>query len=234
LGQERKLKNEEEELFSPKLDILPSAQRLLWKELNQTPRSFVLYGGTAMALRLGHRQSLDFDFFSNESFDPSVLLRSVRYLNEGRVDQRGDNTLSVVVERKGPVKVSFFGDLGMQCVQQPDVVAGHGLQIASLLDLLATKLKTVQQRAEAKDYLDVAAGIAAGVPLSEALGAAIAIYGKTFNTMTALKALTYFDDGNLPSLPKSTQEQLRASAEAVKLDTLPQLVAKSGIMRQDL
>ncbi len=228
------MKNAEVKLFSPKLDILPAAQRALWKELNQTPRSFVLYGGTAMALRLGHRQSLDFDFFSNESFDPSELLWSLPYLKEGRVDQRGDNTLSVVVERKGPVKVSFFGDLGMNSVQQPDIVIGHGLQIASLLDLLATKLKTIQQRAEAKDYLDIAAGTDAGVPLSDALGAAIAIYGKTFNAMTALKALTYFGDGNLPSLPASTQNRLRTAAQAVKLDALPQLVAKPGIMRQDL
>jgi hypothetical protein len=46
----------EAELFNPKIEILPSAQRSLWGELKQTPRHFVLYGGTAMALRLGHRQ----------------------------------------------------------------------------------------------------------------------------------------------------------------------------------
>ena len=228
------MKNADVKWFSPKLDILPAAPRALWAELSQTPRSFVLYGGTAIALRLGHRQSLDFDFFSNEAFDPSELLGSLPYLREGRVDQRGNNTLSVVVERKGPVKISFFGDLGMNSVQQPDLVASHGLQIASLLDLMATKLKTIQQRAEAKDYLDLAGGIDAGVALCDALGAAIAIYGKTFNAMTTLKALTYFDDGNLPSLPASMQSRLRTAAQAVKLDALPQLVAKPRIVRQDL
>jgi len=227
------VKDAHAESFRPKLDILPPSQRLLWQELKETPRFFVLYGGTAIALRLGHRQSLDFDFFSNEGFDPSELFRRLPYLKDGRVDQRGNNTLSVVVERKGPVKISFFGDLEMRRVGEPDIVSDHGLQIASLLDLMATKVKTVQQRAEAKDYLDIAAGIEAGVPLSEALGAAIGIYGKTFNAMAALKALTYFGDGNLPSLPSSTQQRLRSAAEAVKLEVLPCLMPRSGIVRQD-
>jgi hypothetical protein len=46
-------------VFSPRLDILPDAQRRLWPELAQTPEDFTLYGGTAIALRLGHRQSAD-------------------------------------------------------------------------------------------------------------------------------------------------------------------------------
>lgn len=43
--------------FTPRLDILPSAQRRLWDELGATPPEFTLYGGTAIALQLGHRQS---------------------------------------------------------------------------------------------------------------------------------------------------------------------------------
>jgi hypothetical protein len=56
--------------LSPKLDILPASQRALWKELKATPRHFVLYGGTALALRLGHRVSEDFDFFTSATFQP--------------------------------------------------------------------------------------------------------------------------------------------------------------------
>jgi Nucleotidyl transferase AbiEii toxin, Type IV TA system len=115
-------------LFSPKLEILPAAQRLVWEDLNQTPRSFVLYGGTAIALRLGHRQSIDFDLFSNESFEPSSLLLTLRCLREARTNQRGDNTLSVVVDRSGPAKISFFGDVRMNRVQDPDLAADNGLQ----------------------------------------------------------------------------------------------------------
>ena len=78
-------------MFRPKLDIWPAAQRLMWEDLNRIPRSFVLYGGTAMALRLGHRQSVDFGFFSNDRFEPSDLLESLDSLPQSRVDQGGDN-----------------------------------------------------------------------------------------------------------------------------------------------
>jgi hypothetical protein len=53
--------------FAPRLEILPPAQRKLWNELSETPREFVLYGGTALALHLGHRHSVDFDFFGNRA-----------------------------------------------------------------------------------------------------------------------------------------------------------------------
>lgn len=49
--------------FTPRLDILPTAQRQVWPALSHASQlGFVLYGGTAIALRLGHRPSLDFDF----------------------------------------------------------------------------------------------------------------------------------------------------------------------------
>ncbi|GJL55967.1 MAG: hypothetical protein NPIRA02_30990 [Nitrospirales bacterium] len=46
------------------LDILPSPQRRLWDDLVNLPGSFTLYGGTAIALQIGHRPSIDFDFFA--------------------------------------------------------------------------------------------------------------------------------------------------------------------------
>jgi hypothetical protein len=67
--------------FLPDLDRLPEAQRALWPELAATPESFTLYGGTALALRLGHRASVDFDFFSNVSFDPERLAEQTAYLS---------------------------------------------------------------------------------------------------------------------------------------------------------
>ena len=53
--------------FEPKLAHLPPAQRQIWSQLAPAAAlSFVLYGGTAVALQLGHRVSIDFDFFSAE------------------------------------------------------------------------------------------------------------------------------------------------------------------------
>jgi hypothetical protein len=49
-------------VFIPKLEILPRSQRAFWPELASTSETFTLYG-TALALRLGHRTSIDFDSF---------------------------------------------------------------------------------------------------------------------------------------------------------------------------
>jgi hypothetical protein len=95
----------------PKLNILPKSQQLLWKLLGSTPPDFVLYGGTALALRLGHRQSVDFDFFSSRTFQPMLLARSVPYLNGQTITQQASDTLSCeVLTAGGPVRISFQYD----------------------------------------------------------------------------------------------------------------------------
>jgi nucleotidyltransferase AbiEii toxin of type IV toxin-antitoxin system len=96
-------------MLTPRLDILPAAQRALWPELGATPRDFTLYGGTAIALRLGHRASAAFDFFGHSGFDPDRLLATAPYLGGARVLQREENTLTCRIIRGGPILVSFFG-----------------------------------------------------------------------------------------------------------------------------
>ena len=56
--------------FQARLEILPEAQRRLWPELRPTvPLGLILYGGTAIALRLRHRSLVDFDFFTDQPLD---------------------------------------------------------------------------------------------------------------------------------------------------------------------
>lgn len=216
-------------MSAPKLEILPTAQRRLWNELKNTPSDFVLYGGTALALRLGHRTSEDFDFFSNHPFSPSVLRERIAYLEDAEMRQFEENTLTAVVDRDGPVKVSFFGGLKLNRVQDPDVIPENGIKVASLLDIAATKLATIQQRAQARDYEDVVAIAGAGVTLSEMLGGAEAVYGSTFNGSLSLKALTFFADGDLPSLSPAVQSRLRVMASQVNLKQIPLMRARIGI-----
>ena len=215
--------------FAPKLEILPPAQRRLWEELKHTPKDFVLYGGTALALRLAHRTSEDFDFFSNHSFAPDSLRKAIPYLHQAEMSQFEANTLTAIVDRIGPVKVSFFGGLALNRIQDPDVTLDSGIQVASLLDIAATKLATIQQRAQARDYQDIAAIMIAKITLSDALAAAAAVYGKQFNGALSLKALTYFADGDLPQLSSDTREQLRTLAAQVNLKQIPVLQARTGV-----
>jgi hypothetical protein len=104
----------------------------------------------------------------------------------------------------------------------PGAAPDNGLQVASLLDLAGTKAAVVQQRAEAKDYTDIDAILRDGrIDLPTALASAKAIYGAQFNPQITLKALSFFDDGNLRRLPKPVQDRLAQAARAVDLDRLP-------------
>jgi len=204
-------------MFKPDLNALPAPQRAVWEELSATPKGFVLYGGTALALRLRHRQSEDFDFFCNQPFAPATLRDSVSYLKHAEMIQFQNNTLTAILDRDGPVKVSFFGALRLNRVYDPDVIAENQIQVASLLDLAATKLATIQLRASAKDYVDIAAVIDAGIDLATGLAAAKAIYGQEFNGVLSLKAMAYFEDGDLRSLGDAVKNKLRAAAVGVNL-----------------
>lgn len=208
--------------FLPRLDILPPAQRRLWAELSQVPADFVLYGGTALALHLGHRHSEDFDFFGNRSFDVQALEAAIPFLKGATVVQRASNTLTAVVERDGSVKVSFFGLPELPRLRPPHVVKENGLQVASLLDLAGTKTAVVQTRAEARDYADIDALVRVGkIDLATALAAGGRIYGKSFNPEITLKALCYFADGNLRTLPDDMKLRLVTAARELDLDRLP-------------
>jgi len=210
--------------LTPHLDVLPPPQRRLWDELRQVPEEFTLYGGTALALRLGHRQSVDFDFFGSRDLDPMTFADTIGFLKDAQVVQREKNTYSATIDRDGPVKVSFFGVPALQRLEEPDIVAANGLRLATLLDLAGTKVSVVQVRAEAKDYLDIDALMAAGLGLPQALAAAKAIYGPSFNPQITLKALSYFDDGNLARLPDNAKNRLAVAARDVNLDRLPEIV----------
>ncbi len=209
-------------LFIPHLDILPPPQRLLWEKLGEIPEGFILYGGTAIALHLGHRQSIDFDFFGQRDFDPDQLVASVPFMRDARIVQKEPNTLTGIVACGGPVRISFFGLPRVRTVQPPHHSPGHGLPVASLLDLAGMKAAVVQKRAEAKDYLDLDAILAHGtLDMVAVLAAAHTIYGPSFNPLITLKALCCFDDGNLRRLPREVKRRLVEGVCAVDPDRLP-------------
>jgi hypothetical protein len=210
-------------IFTPKLDRLPSPQRKIWPELKAVMRlGFVLYGGTGIALRLGHRASVDFDFFTDKALDRRALQQALPVLSRSIILQDEVDTVSALVRvAKAKVKISFFAGLRMGRVGKPDLTEDGVLQVASLEDLLATKLKVLLQRVEVKDYLDVAAMLENGADLATGLAAACTLYGDTFPPNECLKALVYFEGGDLSSLPGAVRSAL---IEAVKsVDDLPKV-----------
>jgi hypothetical protein len=208
-------------MFDPLIHILPASQRRLWGELSEVPGEFTLYGGTAIALQLGHRQSVDFDFFSQRPLRPAELYDVIPFLAGAAIVQQATNTLTCNVDRDGIVKVSFFGLPNLRQVDAPLTAAANGLRIASLIDLAGTKAAVVQQRAEAKDYIDLDAILRHGIDLATCLAAAMHINGPTFNPALTLKSLCYFGDGDLVHLPAEVKRRLQAAAQAVDVLALP-------------
>jgi nucleotidyltransferase AbiEii toxin of type IV toxin-antitoxin system len=203
------------ERLEAKTDILPKPQQEIWPLLAAAPGlSFVLYGGTAVALHLGHRTSVDFDFFRSAPLDKKEVEASFAFMRDAQTVQEDENTLVVIVPMpSGPVKVSFFGGLALGRISEPLQTTDSTLLVASIEDLLATKLKAVLDRAEVKDYQDISAMLSAGASLDRALGAFAKIYKK--DPGLPLRAMGYFKDGDLPSLPKADQEILRRARDHV-------------------
>ena len=207
--------------FEPRYSILPQAQRRLLPALAPaSPLGFVLYGGTAIALRLGHRASVDFDFFSDKALDKNSLAMAFPFIARSQLLQDQPDTLTVSVpDQNTPdesVKVSFFGTIGFGRYAQPEETSDGILQVAALNDLMATKVKVLLQRVEAKDYRDIAAMLKAGVLLARGLATAHAMYGNNFQPAESLKAMTYFEGGDLNILTVDEKRTLIDAARAVR------------------
>jgi hypothetical protein len=207
--------------FNPHLDILPPPQRALWDELYLTPEHFTLYGGTALALHLGHRKSVDFDFFSSKPFEVDELIRSIPYLRDAEQLEVGKNTLTCLLDRDGKIKMQFFGGLSLGRIEPRQQPADGGFWVATPLDVGGTKLKVLPQRSEEKDYIDVDALLRNGITLPTMLAAAKVIYGPKFNAVLSLKGLSYFRD--VPNLPDDMKTRLANAAVSVDLTKLPVL-----------
>ena len=110
------------ERFDPKINILPKAQQEIWPLLAPAlGLSFVLYGGTAIALfYLGHRISVDFDFFRSAPLDKRELETNFAFMGPAKTIQESENSLVVTAPTpSGAVKISFFGGFDVGRINQP-------------------------------------------------------------------------------------------------------------------
>lgn len=197
--------------FTPELRGLPRAQRQLWPVLADLPTSFVLYGGTGLALRLAHRVSVDFDLFCSGRSSEQQLFTAVPDLETAEVL---DRRRGMYVVRWRGVKVAFFWGRGLRAIEAPEAAADNGLLVASLSDLAATTCKALLDRTKPQDYEDIAALLENGIGLEYMFGCARALYGN-FNPHVALRALTYFEGPELATLLRSTRRVLTQAAAAV-------------------
>jgi nucleotidyltransferase AbiEii toxin of type IV toxin-antitoxin system len=123
--------------LDPKYDVLPASQQQIWNALAAAPRlGFVLYGGAAIALHLGRRQSIDFDFFRSDPLDKNQIAAEFAFVKGAAVLQDTPYTQVILAETPaGLVKISFFGSIGFGRVNDPVLAHDGVLLVASLNDL---------------------------------------------------------------------------------------------------
>ena len=195
------------------LDILPPPQRDMFSVLAPLNElGFVHYGGTAIALQLGHRVSIDFDFFNDSQVTREALVSALPFLGDAITLQQEPDTWTVLSGRgENAVKLSFFTGMGFGRVGEP-VQTDNRLLLASLDDLLGHKLKVLLQRVEAKDYRDIAAMLHAGQRLEDGLGAAVALF-PNLPPCEAVRALVHFEGSDLANLTRRERNILVAHVQ---------------------
>lgn len=228
--------------FEPRLDILPESQQELWPELDAVPSDFVLYGGTALALQLGHRVSEDFDFFSSSGFDSKRLQSRLPFFRdldpaageEVWVHHKRDNLEGYVTRQGVAVKVAFFGGLSnLRRVEDPRRPINSRVQVASLVDLAGMKMRVIQMRGSWKDYADIHALVSHGIDIATGLAAARAI-DSGFQPEISIRALQFYGDGTSARVPVGVQRDLTRWAQSVDLAKLPHLPSRQGLTPEGL
>ena len=172
-------------------EILVAEQVSLLPVLREFSKDFGLVGGTAIALHIGHRESIDFDMFSKEEFGNLSLRRrieAIRRIDKVVVDKKGEFTFLI-----GSVQFTFF--------QYPfDIdfseMFNNTARMPTLLTLGAMKAYALGQRAKWKDYVDLYFIIRGYHSLQEIVAQTELIFETNFNQKLLRQQLSYFDDIN--------------------------------------
>ncbi len=151
---------------------------------------FYLAGGTALALQIGHRDSIDFDFFCLDSFDTTTLFNSIEQKFSGHnVVRLQDelNTLEIIID--DVIRLSFMTYKYQLVVT---VISTDFFDLASIIDIGCMKLSAITSRTAYKDYVDLYF-ILKETPLATLIKN-LQVKLPTLDPSLALKSLVYFDD----------------------------------------
>ena len=170
----------QEILNKDQLDLLP-----LVKEFG---REFCLVGGTAVALQIGHRRSVDFDLFKTTPLKPVRIISKISASGFSySVTRRVDDQLNVTINN---VMFTFFQyPFEIDCM-----IKYEGLQMPDLLTLAAMKAYALGRRSKWKDYVDLYFILKNHHNLEEIIKKAEEIFGQLFSEKLFRAQLCYFED----------------------------------------
>jgi predicted nucleotidyltransferase component of viral defense system len=180
---------------------------------------FALAGGTALALQLGHRISIDLDFITGQVFDSFALFEKLGESFDIENSSTATNALSLFIKWQGT-------SVKTDCIRhnyprlKPWVITS-GIRLFSLEDIAVMKLNAVANRGAKKDFYDIHA-LLSHFSLRELLDFFAEKY-QTMNRFTVTKSLAYFDDADLEpdpmSLTATTWDQIKADMKQILRET---------------
>ena len=182
------------------LNTLPEKQVELYNLLKTVDwlKEFYLAGGTGLALHIGHRQSIDFDFFTSSDIDNNILDSRLNKIGIFKRTYEDSNTL---YGELNDVKVSF---IKYDYPFLEELASDAYFFIAGLKDISAMKLSAILSRGTKKDFVDMFF-LLNSFSLKDILG----FYGKKYNQAdyeyTLLRSLLYFQDAESDPMPRMIQ-----------------------------
>lgn len=176
-----------ETVESSTLELLKKLQRL--PVLEQTR----LVGGTALALQLGYRKSIDLDFFGTVDCEAEYLRESIAGIASLTILKESPHIHIYIVDG---IKVDI---VNYKYPWLDDVVLEQGLRLASVSDIAAMKITAIIGRGTKKDFIDIAF-LLHHFSLEEILHFYAAKYNDS-SVFMAMKSLAYFDDAETDPMP---------------------------------
>jgi hypothetical protein len=171
------------------IQILNPDQTALLPLVKQYRKEFYLVGGTAIALHLGHRRSIDFDLFKFNPLNPTKIIKTISgfkfpYVITRRVTEQ----LNVTIQ---DVKFTFFQyPFKINASEKLDDI----LRLPSLLDLSAMKAYALGRRSKWKDYVDLYFILKGHYSIKQISDHSSEIYGQLFSEKLFRAQLSFFDD----------------------------------------
>lgn len=166
-------------------EVLNENQKNIIPILNKFSNDFGLVGGTAIALQIGHRRSIDFDLTSINMFNNSEIKKKIDKVDKVIIDEKGEYTIIIK-----DTKVTFF--------HYPFKIefkeSFNETKVADLLTLAALKAYTLGRRTKWKDYVDLYFIFKDYFSLNQVIKKAESIFDKEFNEKIFRVQLSYFKD----------------------------------------
>lgn len=153
-------------------------------------RNFYLAGGTALALQIGHRESIDFDLFSFNEFNNQDIYKGIK---ECGIE---DNDLKVIIDKLDEYTL-FISDVKFTFLRYPflvkDFIKRDKMLLADDLTIGAMKAYALGRRGKWKDYIDLYF-LLQKYSISDIFKKANDIFGSLFSEKMFLQQLCYFKD----------------------------------------